>query len=116
MAPIRSPSTRGISASSASAARRSWIPYRSGFPRSAPAAREAAGQWLAARPAVPAVVIAGGGGGTLRAVVEGACDGRPALPARDTIRIGGLRMGSGNVVAKRLGVPRDPLAGARHLK
>jgi diacylglycerol kinase family enzyme len=81
-----------------------------------PAARQATRQWLAEHAGRPTAVIAGGGGGTLRAVVEGACDGRPAPPARETIRIGGLRMGSGNVVAKRYGVPRDPLAGARHLK
>ncbi len=81
-----------------------------------PAARQATRQWLAGHPTQPTAVIAGGGGGTLRAVVEGACDGRPTPPGRDTIRIGGLRMGSGNVVAKRYGVPRDPLAGARHLK
>jgi diacylglycerol kinase family enzyme len=81
-----------------------------------PAARVATRQWLADHAAQPAAVIAGGGGGTLRAVVEGACDGRPIPPAGDRIWIGGLRMGSGNVVAKRYGVPRDPLAGARHLK
>ncbi|MEP7104524.1 MAG: diacylglycerol kinase family protein [Chloroflexota bacterium] len=81
-----------------------------------PAARRATWEWLAGHASQPTAVIAGGGGGTLRAVVEGACDGRALPPGRDVVRIGGLRMGSGNVVAKRFGVPRDPLAGARHLR
>jgi diacylglycerol kinase family enzyme len=80
-----------------------------------PEARQATKDWLATH-GKNAVVIAGGGGGTLRAVVEGACDGRPTPPTRDTVRLGGLRMGSGNVVPKRYGVPRDPIEGARHLK
>ena len=81
-----------------------------------PAARRATRDWLAENAGRPSAVIAGGGGGTLRAVVEGACDDRPAPTGGETVRIGGLRMGSGNVVAKRYGVPRDPLAGVRHLK
>jgi len=60
-----------------------------------------------------ALVIAGGGGGTLRAVIEGLCSGSPLgqLPARDRVRIAALRMGSGNVLAKQFGVPKDPRAG-----
>jgi len=54
----------------------------------------------------PALVVAGGGGGTLRAVIEGVCDSRRAL---DRVRVGALRMGSGNVLAKQFGVPRDPV-------
>ena len=50
-----------------------------------------------------AVVVAGGGGGTLRAVIEGICDSRSS-----TVRAGALRMGSGNVLARQFGVPRDP--------
>ncbi len=61
----------------------------------------------------PAVLIIGGGGGTLRAVVEGvcthACDG--AMPGPERVRIAPLRMGSGNLVAKQLDVPRDPIDG-----
>lgn len=60
----------------------------------------------------PAVVVAGGGGGTLRAVIEGVCDGDDFLtlsePAR--VRVGALRLGSGNVLAKQFGVPREPFA------
>src|SRR5690242_20850313 len=56
------------------------------------------------------------GGGTLRAVVEGACDGSAGLPCIDRLRIGALRMGSGNVVARQLGMPVDPIAGMRDLR
>jgi len=64
----------------------------------------------AARP--PAALIVAGGGGTLRAVVEGVCDdaGR-VLPDASRIRLAALRMGSGNVVARRLGVALDALEG-----
>jgi hypothetical protein len=58
----------------------------------------------------PALVIAGGGSGTLRAVIEGVCVGTEPghLPGRERVRIAALRMGSGNPVAKQLGVPRVP--------
>jgi diacylglycerol kinase family enzyme len=58
----------------------------------------------------PALVVAGGGGGTLRATIEGICDSRvsEALPGPQRVRVAALRMGSGNVLAKQLGVPRDP--------
>ena len=60
----------------------------------------------------PALVVAGGGGGTLRAVIEGICDSHTAeLPGQRRVRVGALRMGSGNVLAKQFGVPRDPVAG-----
>lgn len=60
----------------------------------------------------PAAIIVGGGGGTLRAVIEGVCkNSQPGcLPGRDRIRIAALRMGSGNVLARRFGAPRDPEA------
>ncbi|HSE24380.1 MAG TPA: diacylglycerol kinase family protein, partial [Pyrinomonadaceae bacterium] len=66
----------------------------------------------------PAVVVAGGGGGTLRAVVEGVCDasGSAGLPGPERVRVGALRMGSGNVLAKQFGVPSDPEAGLRGLQ
>lgn len=58
----------------------------------------------------PALVVAGGGGGTLRATIEGICDSRVSeeLPGPERVRVAALRMGSGNVLAKQLGVPRDP--------
>lgn len=60
----------------------------------------------------PATIITGGGGGTLRAVIEGICEGQVTmhrdLPGGDRIRVAALRMGSGNIVAKQFGVPLDP--------
>ena len=58
----------------------------------------------------PALVVAGGGGGTLRATIEGICDSRNSeeLPGPERVRVAALRMGSGNVLAKQFGVPRDP--------
>ena len=58
----------------------------------------------------PALVVAGGGGGTLRAAIEGICDSRVSeeLPGPERVRVAALRMGSGNVLAKQLGVPPDP--------
>jgi hypothetical protein len=78
------------------------------------AARARAKEFMATS-AAPALILAGGGGGTLRAVIEGICAGSEAgrLPGREQILIGALRMGSGNVVARQFGVPRDPEAGLR---
>jgi hypothetical protein len=78
--------------------------------RDHPAARLAAASFLGASDAA-AAVIAGGGGGTLRGAVEGVFDAGAACRTR----IGALRMGSGNVIARRLGVDRDPLTGIRQL-
>lgn len=63
----------------------------------------------------PGLILVGGGGGTLRAVIEGLCEGSEAdrLPGRERVLIGALRMGSGNVLARQFGVPRDPEAGLR---
>lgn len=63
----------------------------------------------------PALIIAGGGGGTLRAVIEGICDGCEVgrLPQRDCVRLAALRMGSGNVLAKQFGAPRDAAEGMK---
>ena len=57
----------------------------------------------------PALIIAGGGGGTLRAVIEGICEGcvPGKLPISEQVQIALLRMGSGNDLAKQFGVPRD---------
>jgi hypothetical protein len=80
-----------------------------------PGVRSAAAAFVASS-ARPALVIAAGGGGTLRAVVEGVMDAIPeAAPPPESVLLAGLRMGSGNVVARRLGVPRDPLVAARHI-
>ncbi len=64
----------------------------------------------------PSVIIAGGGG-TLRAVIEGICGEHASgpLPGPERVRVGALRMGSGNVLAKRFGVPRDPAVGLKGL-
>jgi len=65
----------------------------------------------------PALIVAGGGGGTLRAVIEGICDSRTSadLPGSQRVRVGALRMGSGNVLAKQFGVPHDPVVGLHSL-
>jgi hypothetical protein len=62
------------------------------------------------------VLVAAGGGGTLRAAVEGAIAATGGtLPGPGRLRIASLRMGSGNVIARRLGGPpraRDALLAA----
>ncbi len=64
----------------------------------------------------PSLLLAAGGGGTLRAVVEGVMDAFPsAPPTAEVLRLAALRMGSGNVVAGRLGMPIDPVAAARQV-
>ena len=70
-------------------------------------ARPCAAQFISSSDA-PALVVAGGGGGTLRAVNEGVYDYR-------SVRVGALRMGSGNVLARQFGVPRDPIVGLQGL-
>ncbi len=64
-----------------------------------------------------AVIIAGGGGGTLRAVIEGVGDSSKTgtLPGPGQLRIGALRMGSGNVIARQLGVAKNPREGVEEL-
>ncbi len=81
------------------------------------AARDAARRWLDGMSGPGALVI-GGGGGTLRAVVEAACSETPRdapLPAASRVRFAPLRMGSGNLVAKRLGHARDPAVALRSI-
>ena len=80
-----------------------------------PEARAAAAQFarFASR---PSLLLAAGGGGTLRAVVEGVMDAFPSTPpAADVLRLAALRLGSGNVVARTLGIPLDPVEGARQV-
>ena len=71
------------------------------------AARLAAASFLKQGAGAESAVVAAGGGGTLRAAVEGVLD----ADAGSRTRVGALRMGSGNVIARRLGVAREPLAG-----
>jgi hypothetical protein len=78
--------------------------------RDHPTARELAAEFAADSQCAGAV-IAAGGGGTLRAAVEGVFD----ACAADRVVMGALRMGSGNVLARRLGIAREPLAGIRQL-
>ena len=56
----------------------------------------------------PTFVVVGGGGGTLRATIEGICDACVSEELPQHVRLAALRLGSGNVVAKQLGVPREP--------
>ena len=79
-----------------------------------PEARTRAKEFLDASD-VPGLILVGGGGGTLRAVIEGLCEGSEEgrLPGRERVLMGALRMGSGNVVARQFGIPRDPEAGLR---
>ena len=53
----------------------------------------------------PALIVAGGGGGTLRAVIEGIYK----THATERVRVGALRMGSGNLLAIQFGAPHDPV-------
>lgn len=74
----------------------------------------AATSHFAANAVGPSLIVAAGGGGTLRAVVEGVMDAFPnEPPTAEQLRIGALRMGSGNVIARSLGMPLDPVEGAR---
>src|SRR5260370_24411379 len=79
-------------------------------------ARDCAAEFMRSSDA-PSVIFAGGGGGTLRAVIEGICSEHSSgpLPGPERVRVGALRMGSGNVLAKRFGAPRDPVAGLQGL-
>jgi hypothetical protein len=79
-----------------------------------PEARTRAKQFMDASD-VPGLILVGGGGGTLRAVIEGLCEGSEEgrLPGRERVLIGALRMGSGNVLARQFGIPRDTEAGLR---
>jgi diacylglycerol kinase family enzyme len=76
-----------------------------------PAARACVAEFLSESEA-PALVVAGGGGGTLRAVIEGICESREAA---ERVRVGALRMGSGNLLARQFGVPSDPIVGLNGL-
>jgi hypothetical protein len=79
-----------------------------------PAAAAVARRFVAATPR--ALVVVAGGGGTLRAAVEGswaALGGRP-VPA-ERLTVAALRLGSGNLVARALGAGRDPVESLRRL-
>jgi hypothetical protein len=71
--------------------------------------------FLTASPA-PHFLLAGGGGGTTRALVQGLMEAAEAGEIQlAQVRVGCLRLGSGNVVAKYLGVPADHLTGLRQV-
>jgi Diacylglycerol kinase catalytic domain len=72
-----------------------------------PSARSCAAGFLAASEAL-ALVIVGGGSGTLRAVIEGLCEGSSGGRPPGRVLLGALRMGSGNPLARWFGVPGDP--------
>lgn len=64
----------------------------------------------------PHCLLAGGGGGTTRALINGLLSARaPGTPGLGAARVGVLRLGSGNLIAKRLGMPADPFVGLRVL-
>jgi len=71
------------------------------------AARTCAAEFISACEA-PAFIVVGGGGGTLRATIEGICERHVSEELPQHVRLAALRLGSGNVVAKQLDVPRDP--------
>jgi len=71
------------------------------------AARTCAAEFISACEA-PAFIVVGGGGGTLRATIEGICERHVSEELPQHVRLAALRLGSGNVGAKQLGVPRDP--------
>jgi hypothetical protein len=79
-----------------------------------PAARGAAARFSATA-ARPSLIVGAGGGGTLRAVVEGVMDTFKEPPGEETVCLAGLRMGSGNVIARRLGIRLDPVMAAREV-
>jgi hypothetical protein len=74
-------------------------------------AADAAREFLAGSPEATAI-LAGGGGGTMRAIIEAVCEHAPPanLPGRNRVRLGTLRLGSGNLLAKQLAIPADPEA------
>lgn len=78
-------------------------------------ARLAAAEFVSAEKG-PVLIVSAGGGGTLRAAVEGVMDAYPKAPPKASrVQLAGLRMGSGNVVARELGMPLDPLEAAREV-
>jgi len=81
-----------------------------------PQAKSCAKAFLGAS-AASAAVIAGGGGGTLRAVIEAVCEifGAGSLPGLERLQVTGLRMGSGNVVARLFGIPLNPVQAIREI-
>jgi hypothetical protein len=62
------------------------------------------------------IIIAGGGGGTLSAVITGIYNksGRVQITG-DSLRVAALRMGSGNVLAKKLGIHKNSYEGMRQI-
>ena len=80
-----------------------------------PHVRSAAAEFVSVEKG-PVLIVSAGGGGTLRAAVEGIMDAYPKAPPKASrVQLAGLRMGSGNLVARALGMPLDPLEAAREV-
>jgi len=64
----------------------------------------------------PCVLLSGGGGGTNRALVQGYLESvESGAVCMDDVRISSLRLGSGNLIPKHFGLPRDPLEGMQSI-
>jgi hypothetical protein len=62
------------------------------------------------------IIIAGGGGGTLSAVITGIYNMADKVETEEgSLKVAALRMGSGNVLAKKLGIHKNPFKGLRQI-
>jgi hypothetical protein len=64
----------------------------------------------------PKIIIAGGGGGTLSAVITGIYNMSGKVQRTEgSLKVAALRMGSGNVLAKKLGIHKNPYEGLQQI-